>query len=533
MSGRTVVFAGLTGVRIGGFIGEAVRYLKLRGLKDVFGAKFEDYLRVEMGLADLESVAFQILSASREAVRERFRAALDRLLEDADGADVIVVGVHLTYHSRGVMAPNPVLRDILSIGDNITLIYLVEDYYDALYRVARGWAEKSARAAGDTLFPSYHLDPITYLQWRGAEMSLIDAVKGFLGELRVFLLGAKHPPSVLRAILDYAVLGRCVIHVYLSHPITLFRRLRLAGARPPRLADVPGVLEIEEIARSLEGLRVAAPTGEECRVAVYRPTTVDELIVIPAALALQRLGCSGGPAKGSGVVIDPIIDSSNRWPFTGFHEDYVHKNRDGKLSMVSDKYMMAAFGGAVRALREELCAGGGHLTDLILSMVRAQIEMRDYSYIDQSNVVATVIPVFYKIDYSRGECMIESHVVLAEGVEAEARRAHALAKRLVAVILPVSLDRVKSVVCGHDEDCRDSVESIVEGSARLSYRHKVGDGRGGCGGEDEVRQAMFRVAEGLRGSGRERPLSPLGVLDAIALAPETGRAAGRLAKLFY
>ena len=528
MPRKALVFAGLTGVGVGGFIEEAVRYLKAQGVDSVFGAKFEDYLKVEMGLADLESVAFQILSASRTAVRERFASALERLLGDAGDSEVLVVGVHLTYHSRGVLAANPILGDLLSLAPETALVYLVEDYYDALYRIARRWVSKSARASGETVFASYQLDPLTYLYWRGAEMSLVNAVRSFRRGLRVFLLGVKHPPSVLHAIVDDFVLGRCVIHTYISHPITVFRALRLAAEKPVKLVDVPGVRDIEEVADSLESLEPAAPDGRHCRITVYRPTTIDELIVAPTRVVAERLGCSS-PAPDT-LTLDPAVSAFNRWPFKGFHNDYKHVK--GVLDIVRDEYMQAAFSNAVRALREELCGGGGLVSNLMLSMVRAQIEMRDYSYVEQSRVVAAVAPVFYEVTGGGNGCLVRAHVALTEGVEAEVRRAHALAKRLVVILLPVDLNSVIDALCDSRE-CGERVRRVVESSSRVRVDVDVDVDNGGCGSGRVVGQALLRVAERLLvGSGRERPLSPLGVVDGIAVVADIARSLDALAKLF-
>lgn len=528
---KVILIAGLPGVGVGRLLdfirGGLLPSLERDGLDSgVVVSSFERHLRRAYGMASIEKIALLLLSSSREMVLGKFRAALSDVKKEAEGKRVLVMGIHLSYFTRGLIAPNPILPEIASLAPRVYVLYLVEDYYDALARIAE---KMVSRVLGrDGLYvEKYTLDPLTYLMWRGAEFNILNMmISSSGGRVKAFVLGVKHRRETLLRILRMLITGERLLQVYFSHPISIFRELRRLGDPGLSFSEIPGVDAIEAVKDAL-----IESSGD---LILYEPTSIDELILTSKGDACRKLGGTSEEApQDAGFTIDPVISPGNRWPVPRdtLMNDYPY-TQGGSRSLADDSLFKELFGPMLRELRVEACSRElSYLGDMLSQLIISQIEVRDYAYVEQSDAVLVSIPLFYRVEASQdGYADVEVYAHIASGVDAEIRRAHALAKRVAVIFIPVSIKRLASKLCGGG--CVDRVVELIASRSHPPLRRRIimarecldpiaeADAAGpGVGGEcaeyyENLKSVFDELAVSLtRGMGIRRPLGPLSAAD--------------------
>lgn len=532
---KIVIIAGLPGVGVGRLLDyiktEFLPNAQLEGIasSDVAVANFEHHLRRVYGMASIEKIALLLLSSSREMVLNKFRQALAEVEGEAGDKRILIMGMHLSYFTRGVIAPNPILPEILRMAPRVYILYLIEDYYDALRRIAEKMMTRVLGHEG-LYVEKYTLDPLTYLIWRGAEFNILNMMlTGTGGKVKAFIFGVKHRIETLLRMLRYLVAGERFLHIYLSHPISIYRELRRLGGPSLSFDEIPGVDAIE----ALKDLLISAMKD----VIFYEPTTIDELILTTKADACTKMG--GPPARdesiSSGFAPDPVIGPHNRWPVvqSTLMNDYPYtrgENRD----LARDSLLRELFGPLLRELRVEFCSQDlSYLGDMLSQLIISQIEIRDYAYVEQSDATLVVIPLFYYLEKNGEEsadAVIYAHI--AGGVDAEIRRAHALAKRVAILFIPVSIKRLTDVLCSNNDDCAKQVIDVIASQSLPPFKRRISL-KASCFEEVAKSDAMHESLsiecredyESLksvfdefalsltRGMGAKRPLGPLSAAD--------------------
>lgn len=551
---RVVLISGLPGTGVGRllrFINDSfLGSLESLGVRpdDVKVTDFEYYLRRVYGMASIEKVALLLLSSSRDTVLNKFRQALEEVKAEAAGKRILVMGIHLSYFTRGIIAPNPILHEVVRLAPKAYILYLVEDYYDALWRIARRMQDRVVGLEG-LYAEKYTLDPLTYLVWRGAEFNVLNMVLSSAeGRVKVYVLGTKHRMETVTRMLRHLIAGERFLHVYLSHPITIFRDLRRLGGDGLDFKEVPGV-------DAIEAIKEALISGVD-DIILYEPTTVDELILTSKSDACTKMGGQGGGGWGDvGLSLDPVIGRHNRWPLPPrtLMDDYPYR-AGGSRDLARDSLYRELFGPLIRELRVEHCSQDlSYIGDMLSQLIISQIEIRDYAYVEQSDATLVLIPLFFNVEGDReGSAVVEVYVHIASGVDAEIRRAHALAKRVTAVFIPVSLKRLSDRLCGGDRECSKRLVEVVASQSTPPARRRIQlsneclevvsrtdsasaepDGR--CSGDLDSLKSVFEelVWTVTSGMGSKRPLGPLSAIDGAVVAHNARKATIALTRLLH
>ena len=480
---------------------------------DVRIVDFEERLSDKLGGMHVERIAYHLMSSSRQALLSKFNEALEEIVEEARGGSLAVT-LHASYVTKSVVVLNPALLRLPALARRTTIVYLVEDYYDAVRRIAEDHLARSNLRRLKT--PGYDIDPYTYLYWRGTEFTALTALKSMYPDrLRVYVFGAKHPLETYRRLFAMLLKGERGRTVYLSHPITLPRILSsLAGAPLHANPMVQAVSKIRDILLGLRG------------VIVFEPTTIDELITVPAeraleACGLQRAGglvpdeCIPRSPQASGEVLTPVIDGELRWPLPEGLPPwlrYPYAQPGGSLNMATDLAMVSLMDGFLRQLCLNYACNGraSYLADRLRSIITAQIEARDYAYVEQSSVIVLVAFAVYKTRLQDGRVELDTGIYIAPGAEAEVRRAHALGKRLIVALVPMPLERIASSLCRGDQGgCRDRVASSLasEAQGRITVSARIPADIERLGHTGRLALALKQeVPRLLGGGGEENPL---------------------------
>ncbi|MEB3851826.1 MAG: hypothetical protein LRS49_04495 [Desulfurococcales archaeon] len=407
-------------------------------------AKFEDFITGRL-LAHITSVLRYFIE-SRPSAIEHFHEALAALegVVERSGFDTLYLAAHLSYMVEGHLIPNPVLSRLLDLAEEVTIIYYVEDFYDALDRIRR-----HSEAVKDYL-AYFNLDPLSYLEWRGLDFNLLGLLENLRPGVEALIFGVKHPRVTHERLLRYAalpgLLARRRFHLaYFSHPITFFREAyvasRAGGAgRPLALGGMRGVRVLE---RLKDVLRSMVPT-----LILFEPTTVDELILESPEEVARAAGC--GPCEGGEPMLSPVVTSENRWPLPPepLHGDYAYAG-GGRLDLVGEGFMEFFGVESWRGIRQAFCPKGclpenaGGCPEMVASRIQRlidrQIKLRDYEYVAQSSLLIAATIVY--IERQRGGPWV-AWLVRSQGMEAEIRRAQALGRPvyLVVGVVPVEGD---------------------------------------------------------------------------------------------
>lgn len=479
---RAVILSGITGI---GF-SHILDYVR-RGVEGLDGGcvvKFEDYLRLHGPCHNVSDLVALYQSAGQGAERE-FREAACRMIEDLErrGCRCAVVAAHTTYMigSDPSTIPNPALDLLTRVAENISLVSVVEDWYDSIKRIADRARARQGSAGCPSRPLGFGIDHERILAWRQVDINVAQTALRYVPNGRWFLLAAKHPRDTIVALVDY-LLGDCggarpggarqYVLAYFSHPISSVRRYHLAlrtliaraGCRTPH----PPPLGVNILATLIEGfkgfLKRRYPTMNyyqadnagggrgERRLILFEPTTVDELMS-DCFLGHEGVKCW--------YILPPLFAPDLRWPFgfAGGHQgDEIARRyrwwrqwlagRPASLTTLKDELsdtydpgVINLFKGLISHLRSRPSAPAG-LRALEAYYARnkpvvdSQIEMRDYAYVNQSDVVIALLPVLVVLDPDEGNV----EVVWSEsrGVINEIHRAFALGKQMTTFILPIT-----------------------------------------------------------------------------------------------
>ena len=436
---------------------------------------------------DIEQLASMTL-VSKDEARKAFQAGLERIRARAGrgGCKKLVVFAHLSYLTQRMIVTNPVLGDLLGLAREADVIYLVEDYYDVLDVVSR-------RPSG--CGPSYRIDPILLLQWRAVDSNLLTSIESVKPGTRTLILGVKHPWETFIRLLDTLLLTRAeslraesVRTAYVSHPISTIRSMHvsLGYESLQSMVMVQAIEAVKQALRVQEGL------------VLYEPTSVDELFADPYENVYEALripleeallkSLENAPVDLS--IPDPqevgekitvyhslFVGPHNRWPFpaTSIRRvvgglSYTHSS--SLLSLLDPRYTklygvdyyLSMFLDLITTTRLSMsrkpreASLGGMMQGQVIDLVKSQIEMRDYQYVGQSNmIVAVTTPVV--IDSSGDEAGV--YVPVSTGMEAELHRAKALSKPVTVILLPLTVEAAAAGV--GDGDVREVARAIAGG----------------------------------------------------------------------
>ncbi|MCE4602832.1 MAG: hypothetical protein F7B18_06600 [Desulfurococcales archaeon] len=290
---RLILIAGLTGVGLR----QVYQWLldnaeEMDGLKRECIVHFEDRLlsRMPRSCVGIEQVA-GLIPVSRDAGRNLFESTASEIIRHlaSNECRISVVFIHLSYLSHGTVITNPALGRLLNSAHSLNIVYLIDDFYDALERIQRRLDEGMARTGRAGLIGSpFTIDPIGYLMWRAIDYNLITALETFKPGTRTFLLGVKHPLETFKRLMASLISnsGTRYIYTYVSHTITAPRKLYSHGFTES-LRDNPVVLAIE-------ALKEALIEVDKCLV-LFEPTTVDELLSDNAKYLLSTLKVCSQP----------------------------------------------------------------------------------------------------------------------------------------------------------------------------------------------------------------------------------------------
>ncbi|NPA05562.1 MAG: hypothetical protein GXO09_05665 [Crenarchaeota archaeon] len=372
-AGRVLLATGVTGSELGVLVDHLSRGLGVEAYK------FEQLVEEEFKAPIF--YAIELLMVDRRRVLDKFRRVFEYLAGEVSRTDAAIIALHLTYHRRRHIVPNPVLAWLRELGARLSVVYYVEDYYHALVRVA----ERVARGATPSVAGGQMLDPLGLLYWRAADQSILSLLEA--RGVETYVMGNKHPGETHLRLAAH-LLGREYGGVerfrtaYVSHPITLVKKRAASEGAP--INTYPDALEIEGFKERLT---------RSCRdLIVFSPTSIDELIL---------------DGKGE---LKRIIRAEDRWPYprTVVHKDYRFPvNLEDE---VFDRFLYPV---------RETVRSRGYMR-VVKGLIEAQIESRDLSYVTQSDMVIAYRPTMYK--------------TLHQGVETEIRTATAQAKPVYAVI---------------------------------------------------------------------------------------------------
>ncbi len=461
---RILLLAGATGTRLDSFADVAYNTVWCGCGLRVYREKFESVLEREFGGERIEKIAHKAIVGSRDLVVGKFAKVLDRIVADArkHDSDVLILSAHLSYITDNTIVINPIVHRLNSIAGDMSIVYIVEDYYDSLRRIA-----ERINARDAILEKPLSLDPIFYLSWRGFEHNLLSSMKHAGNGIKITLFGAKHPEETFRRLVRALACGGHYTSIYYSHPIRTPRSLRnLAGDRIS-LARIPVIEEIEKVKQILR----------KNGVILYEPTTIDEMIREDYCRILEYIeeNYRGWIAKilgEAGVgkiceakngyriqVLSPVITGENRWPVPvdTVNRDYPYTIND-VIDIIDIAYRTGGGGFSMHLLREIVedalhgerkWASEPYMLSRLEALIQGQIEQRDYTYVEQADVIVAVSPFYYTIQHDDGQDrgVLRAWLEVSSGMEAEIRRADALGKRIVMVALPIGLRYIAKGIC--------------------------------------------------------------------------------------
>lgn len=408
--------------------------------------KFEDFITSRL-LAHITSVLRYFIE-SRPSALAHFNEAYESLrgIVEKEEYTILYLAAHLSYMVEGHLIPNPVLGRILGLAREATVIYYVEDYYDALDRIRRRASELQ------DLLASFNLDPISYLEWRGLDHNLLGLLSSMHESVETIVFGIKHPRETHERLLVYAAYPRMEARrrfhlAYFSHPITYYRRVyaHLKASRgKARLSDLKGVRRLEEIK---EELRRRLPS-----LILFEPTTIDEILEDTPLEAAKAAGCAESCPQdmaGGEPVVTPLVTSENRWPLPRgvLHKDYSYAG-GRPLNVVGGEFRALYGVDTLEGLREAFCprqcstthsSCPGVEASRLRRLIDLQIRVRDYEYVAQSSLLIASTIVYL----ARDKGVWRAFLVRSQGMEAEIRRAQALGRPVYLLVDPVIVDGVE------------------------------------------------------------------------------------------
>ncbi len=374
---RLVVATGVSGVEVSAVLDLAER---------VFGVptvKFEEFVEEEFRAPIYYAVELLLTHYHNwlEKLKKAFQKAMNYLNDS--GSEQAIMAMHLTYHRRRLIVPNPALNMLMGLeGREIHIIHYVDDYYHTLYRIA----ERARKGETPGVARAQIIDPVGILYWRAADHNF--ATMASASGIHVWLFANKHSKEMHTRMLAM-VLGLEYHGVtrfrsaYVSHPISKVK----AKAREEGV-DLNSFRDARDIEAFKERLE------RECKsIIFFSPTAIDELVVDERGLLKTR------------------IERRDRWPHPeGIHGDYVYPvDLRDKLF---DDYLYPV---------RDTVENEGYMK-VVASLVESQIESRDLTYVSQADMVIAYRPTMYKTIHS--------------GVETEIRVAAAQATPVYAVIPP-------------------------------------------------------------------------------------------------
>jgi hypothetical protein len=323
------------------------------------------------------------------------------------GARIAFIEMHLSYISVHSLIPNPMLHKVLSLGRESAILYYVEDFYHALLRIAKRIEETPNLYIAE----SFVIDPLSYLLWRGLDHSLLIMLRAQYENLETLLISVKHPEETHSRLLQYVgkphyKARREYLLAYMSHPISGVRsdyHILSQRGELGSLSDHPFVKNFETFKRRLRN---------RCKnLILFEPTTIDE-ILLPEGVETSEY----------------IVTKENRWPHAreNEYEDMYPVN-------IFDKETFGHLYGAAFASPEQVKARTTSILDYgsearefylnrLMSIIKDQIEVRDYEYVGQSSAILVYEPIYKSI--------VTGKVAPSRGVRKEINRAESQSKAI-------------------------------------------------------------------------------------------------------
>ncbi len=415
---KVVILSGTSGVGIGDMLNRA---MNLYGDEAAY-AKYEDYVRFT-GKFGIYTAASNLLWAPRSAL-DVFRRAFDAMVADLrekarGGARVAFIETHLSYISVHTLIPNPIIGSLIALGKETTILYYVDDFYHALYRIAKRIEQTPYLYIAE----NFVIDPLSYLMWRGLDHSLLIMLRAQYPNLETLMIGMKHPDETHNRVLQYAGLpthkGRMrFLLAYISHPISGVRSDYYVLSNRGELssiADHPFVKNFEAFKRKLRN---------RCKnLILFEPTTIDEILV-PEGEEIEEY----------------VVTLSNRWPhgrMNEYEEMYPVDIFDRELFGTLYGAVLAPLHKAEVKTKSILDYGGDvrkFYLNKLLGIIKDHIEVRDYEYVGQSSAIIVYEPIYKSI--------VTGSLSPSRGVRKELNRAESQSK---AIYVAASGDTISHV----------------------------------------------------------------------------------------
>lgn len=529
---KLIIVTGTTGLNISNYVKRVIEELKkyrINGTDDFKTIDFEkDYLLSRESKVKEITLLLGFDHLAKPAFNNLFERAFNKLVEDISTEEKkkVILLTHISYvRSGSEFIPNPLFLRFLSLSKSTKIVYLFDDWYDVLERL-----HKRMKYMSEKLTPGlingmllsenekdeiYPLDPLVYLTWRLLDINLLNeysALRSLGYDIEMYIFALKHPRETHVRFFDYLLNGdeKAYIRAYVSHPISVFRRLR----KNEPLHKLPGVCNVIEKAKRLIIKNIN-------NIILFEPTTIDEYVNMPASRLRKILeerepeladlakligGCENAIDKTpeDAKTLSIVVECEDRWPVPDpdFYLDAVCKDQkeacdsaryatcergcEGVDSKSHDVSISRRF---VRELFINLMLGSVKDSYVLREMERqivSQIVMRDFLYIEQSHVLIVLIPLFYKfrtLEMERGESNksgekqlsislpVDVVIHLGNGVMAEVQRALARAKVVINFLLPTPWDELYniegsvlkgSLVLKHLEDLDSIDEKIIK-----------------------------------------------------------------------
>jgi len=260
-------------------------------------------------------------------------------------AEKVMLVLRPSYHVAGHIVPNPFFVWERPELDVSIVIFLVEDYYHSLDDLAD---ERSDNPLVEGI------DPLTYLNWRLMDLTLVLALRAKGLDVKIF--GTKHSEEAWSRFAEM-VAGEDYITAYFGHSITSLRRKSLRENTP--IGDLDEVRDIEGTRKELE--------REFDEILFFEPSTIDERI-----MAL----------RGEEEILSTRIERELRWPHE--HNPQLREYRY-PIDLMNDVFEESGFYDTSLLEREDYLR-------MMLSSIEAQMRLRDFHYVDQSDFVVTYRP---------------------------------------------------------------------------------------------------------------------------------------------
>ncbi len=525
---KAVIIAGTSGTGLRSLY-KCLEKGKLRLPENTCVFHFEDVLLEEpsnMPCSDIEQITALMLTSKPSAMR-LFRNAIEKIRARAEkkGCQRLIVIAHLTYLSHRSIITNPVLGDLLNLGVEASIIYMTEDFYDALYDMALSARDRIYPGRkGCSSIPSipYSIDPVLYLTWRAADINVLNIAENIKPGTTIYLFGVKHPYQAFQQLLTRVLMTRkeelsseAPPTAYVSHPITQVREVFVALRHTP-LRDIPLAYMIEAFK---DAIRRRKPG-----LVLFEPTTIDEthkdwlsriMAKIPQAstISLCEKLCKTQPQQREfqdrPVTHSIVVDSYNRWPVARDNlREYCEGQRtydylvEGEISLLDDIFSILygkdLYEHIVLDVAYNNFATGemgdrlkGIISTQINDMVLAQIEERDYAYVSQSDFIIAVTTAVIVPEGVEG---LEPGVYIpySTGMDAEIQRARALTKPTIYYILSLCLEALEKKA-ESDEARKALYKAVKHGFRRCDTASPVCDDETAV---KAVRDCAVRVQEG-------------------------------------